>query len=75
VSVAEVVDADVEGDAGGFEGRQPDAGAERVARDWGAVAVANSRSSRPRRRVVIQSVSWATRSGGSAMVRASLSLG
>ena len=31
VGVAEVVDADVEGDAGGFDGGAPDAGAEGVA--------------------------------------------
>ena len=37
--------------------------------------VANSRSSGPRRRVVIQSASWSTRSAGRPMVRGSLSLG
>ena len=38
VGVAQVVDADVEVDAAGLDGGQPDAGAEGVAGDRGAVA-------------------------------------
>jgi len=38
VGVAEVVDADVEVESGGFDGGQPDAGAEGVPQDRGALA-------------------------------------
>ena len=75
LGVAEVVDADVEVDTGGLDGGQPDAGAEGVPRDRGAVAGGDIRSSGPRCREVIESVSWATRSSGKPMVRGSLSLG
>jgi hypothetical protein len=51
--VAEVVDADIEVDAGRVDGGQPDAGAEGVAGDRGPSRVANSRSSGPRRRVLV----------------------
>ena len=75
VGVAEVVDSDVEVDAGGFDGGQPGPGAEGVPRDRVRSRVANSRSSGATRRVVIESVSSATRSAERPMVRGSLSLG
>lgn len=71
--MAQIVDADVEVDPGRLDGRPPDAGAK-VFREIGVPSrVANSRSSGPRRRAVIQSASWSTRSGGRSVVRASLS--
>ena len=75
VGVAEVVDADVEVDAGSScGGRQTRV--RKVFREIGVPSrVANNRSSGPRRRVLIQSASWPTRSAGRAMVRASLALG
>ena len=75
VGVAEVVDADVEVDAGSScGGRQTRV--RKVFREIGVPSrVANSRSSGLRRRVVIQSASWATRSAGRPRVRVSLSLG
>ena len=73
--MAEVVDADVEVDSGGFDGGRQTR-VRKVFREIGVPSrVANNRSSGPRRRVLIQSASWATRSAGRPRVRASLSLG
>ena len=76
VGVAEVVDADVEVDAGGFDGGSPDRGCGRCSGRWGCRRGWRTADHRaPGAASVIQSASWSTRSGGSAMVRASLSLG
>ena len=55
--MAEVVDADVEVDSGGPDGGQPDAGAEGVPRDRGAVA-GEQQSVRTQASESIRSASW-----------------
>ena len=75
VGVAEVVDADVEVDAAGFDGREPDVGAEAVAGDRRADLVVKSRSSRPICAVLMRSAMASSQSWRTPKVRDSLSLG
>ena len=73
--MAEVVDADVEVDAGGFDGGQPDAGAEGVAGDRGAVAGREQQVTGLETSLRDVFAELVNEVGGRAMVRGSLSLG
>lgn len=75
VCVAEVVHAQGEVDATGFDGGQPDAGAEGIAGDWRACAVVNSGWSRPMPRVWMWSDTAWSQSSSTPNVLGSLSLG
>jgi len=75
VGVAQVVDPDLEVHARCRDGWSPDAGTEGVPREGSALARRNNKLPAMRPRVVIESASWVTSSGGRPIVRGSLSLG